>query len=206
MTDVTAPTAETVLNKTPDNTITQQAADDVAALLVVERDSLKARATLMGISYPANVPTETLRKLITAALNERAVEDNELASGQQTPALTARDLARKEALRLVRINITPMNPALNNEQGTIITAANRSCPTQRKFVLFGTTDGYHVPNIIYQHLREMQYQRFYKETVNGVERSRSAYAPAFAIEVLPPLTQDEIAAMRLAQNAAKQGV
>ena len=191
-----------------EQTVAQPTTDEQAVLDLAnqERSSLKTRADLLGITYAANITTEALRKLITVALEEQAVEANQMAVVEQdAPALTARDLARKDALRLIRINVTPMNPALANEQGIIITAANRSIPTQRKFVLFGTTDGYHVPNIIYQQLREMQYQRFYKETINGVERSRSSYANAFAIEVLPPLTQDEIAAMRLAQNAAKQG-
>lgn len=109
---------------------------------------------------------------------------------------------RKEALRLVRVRVVPNNPNEINLDGVIISVSNRSCPTQTKFVQFNSPDGYHVPNIILQALREKTYQRF---TERKGEPPLSQLVPAYAIEILPNLTAHELEIMRNAQNAAKFG-
>lgn len=117
----------------------------------------------------------------------------------------ARDAARKEALRLVRINVTCMNPLKKEWPGEIITVGNNLIGTVSKMVPFDTVDGWHVPNIIYLMLKERQFQQFSaKKVPKGQPSSRvTKLVREFSIEVLDPLTEAELAALKQRQLIAK---
>lgn len=117
----------------------------------------------------------------------------------------ARDEARKEAMRLVRINVTCMNPLKKEWDGEIITVGNNLVGTVSKMVPFNTTEGWHVPNIIYLMLKERQFQQFSAKKVKpGQPQSRvTKLVREFAIEVLDPLTEQELKDLRQRQLAAK---
>lgn len=189
-------------------------------LEITERSSLKDRAVIMGIEFQDNIPTNKLRELVDAKMQEKVTDAAKATQPSlQKPTATVTTqvepeavidplvLIRKQALKLVRINASPMNPALANRDGIIISVGNSHVPTQKKFVKFATPEGYHVPNIIYEHLLEMKYLRVTKKTNSkGQEIILSEQMPAFNIQVLPELTADEIRAMRIAQQASKSGV
>lgn len=176
-----------------------------------ERDSLKARADRMGLTYQPNITTDKLRELVESTIESRmekptipeSVVTAEVAAVPEDPRKKARD----EALKLVRVNVSCMNPALAGRDGIIVMASNSLIRTQKKFVKFATPEGFHIPNIIYEQLLAATYLRITKKVnKQGHEEMISETLPAYAIQVLPELTAEEITNMRIAQNAAKSGV
>ena len=224
-----------------------------------ELTSLKAKASLMGISFHPSIGVDKLREKVLNALSDNpAPEDDEPViedeqeeeedSAEPTPeeleeeapvvssvpkpaalkaaevevkeapvsaparvltaqekANEARNEARREATKQVRINVTCMNPLKSEWDGEIITVGNNLVGTVSKFVPFNTVDGWHVPNIIYLMLKDRQFQQFSAKKVRpGQPASRvTKLVREFAIEVLDPLTPQELAELKQRQLMAK---
>jgi len=170
----------------------------------------------MGIEFSNNIGTETLRARIKAKLDgetkpeEPAVEDGEInaLTGEpvNVPKKSLRQQIYEEQMKLVRIRITCMDPKKKDLPGEIFTIANEYLGTVRKFVPFGevTDDGFHVPYCIYTMLEERRFLniRTRKDKRTGVEHPETSWAREFAIEILPPLTPDELKRLAIAQAAA----
>lgn len=111
-----------------------------------------------------------------------------------------------EQLKLVRCRIQNLDPKKANLPGEIFTVANRILGTIRKYVPYGevTDDGYHLPYIIYRQLEDRRFLniRTIKDRKSGQIRVENNWAKEFAIEVLPPLTQEELNRLASAQAAA----
>ena len=153
-----------------------------------ERDALKARADLMGIKYQPNTPTEKLKELIAEGLggvDVREYTDEEIRAEKLMQI-------KNDALRLIRVNVTCFNPAKRDWDGEIITVSNSVIPVVRKFIKFGTTEGYHVPNIILEVLKDRMFQNFSSKKTRGVDVPTSTYQKEFGIEYLPALTEQEL--------------
>ena len=114
-----------------------------------------------------------------------------------------------EATKLIRIRLTCMDPNKKGWTGEIFTVSNDIVGTVRKFVPFNAEKGYHVPNIIYKHLKRKKRQEFRTiKTRKGMDIKQGYLVPAFAIEVLPPLTHTELKdlAQRQAMNRSIDNV
>lgn len=108
----------------------------------------------------------------------------------------------KDAARLVRVRVTCMNPNKRDYRGEFIAAGNGLIGIFRKFVQFGVP--YHVPYIIYQYMRDKQYQMFVTvQDKYGNDIRKGQLVNEFAIEVLPMLTEEERKA--LATEQARTG-
>lgn len=120
--------------------------------------------------------------------------------------LTEREQIRRDALKLVRCRITNMDPKKADLPGEVLTIANRYIGTVKKFVPYGevTEEGYHIPNCIYEELESRRFQniRTVKDRKTGKKSVSATWAKEFAIEVLPPLTPEELAQLATAQIAA----
>jgi hypothetical protein len=112
----------------------------------------------------------------------------------------------KEEMKLVRCRVQNLDPKKANLPGEIFTVANRTLGTVRKFVPYGevTEDGYHIPYIIYRQLEARRFLniRTVKDRKTGGNRVETSWAKEFAIEVLEPLTQEELNKLATAQIAA----
>lgn len=178
---------------------------------------LKKRAKVMGVQFSNNVGLDTLRQRIedhleneaNASKASTAAAPNPLDEGQ-VPAvqvMTLRQYMQKEQMRLVRVRITNLDPKKKDLPGEIFTVANEYLGTVRKYVPFGevTEDGYHVPYCIYTMMEARQFLniRTYKDRKNNgqivVEQS---WSREFALEILDPLTPQELAALATTQAAA----
>lgn len=163
---------------------------------------LKQRADQMGIKYSPNIGVDTLRERINAVLTSP-----KQASKSKSTAETVREYharLRREANRLVRIRLTCMDPAKKNWPGEIITVANGVVGTIKKYVPYQDNEaGYHVPQMIYDFLKERKYQSF-KMILGPKNRKikKGFLANAYSIEELPPLTPQELKdlAQRQAMN------
>lgn len=177
-----------------------------------ELTTLKARADMLGISYHPSIGVEKLKAKIEAKLSDAPEETDEpeVKPPVQAPGVAVetegqkRQRLRKQAAELVRIRVTCMNPAKREWEGEIITAGNSAVGTFKKYIPFNADEGWHVPRIIYNQLVERECQVFVTTKDgrgNSVRRGKSI--KEFAIEVLPPLTQEELDELARRQAMAK---
>ncbi|UWJ04315.1 hypothetical protein [Escherichia phage vB_EcoS_Uz-1] len=177
-----------------------------------ELEVLKQRATLMNIKFSNNISVEKLREKIEAAQAKDEPEVKEAAVnplGEKQEAgvkkMTLGQKIRAEQTRLIRVRIQNLDPKKKDLPGEIITVANEYMGTVRKFVPFGevTDNGYHIPYCIYEFLKERKFINITtRKGKNGLPDIRATEAREFSIEVLPPLTEAELAQLAQAQIAA----
>jgi hypothetical protein len=86
-----------------------------------------------------------------------------------------------------------MNPNKKDWPGEILSISNRVIGTIKKFVPFNTEVGYHVPAAILRLVQERKYQAFKEiKLPNGQKQKRGHLVKEFAIEILDPLTPQEL--------------
>ena len=171
-----------------------------------ELDVLKARATHLGISFAKNVTVETLKKKITQELsdeqtaNSEEEETEEVTEAPKTNKPKTRVELKAEALKLVRIRLTCMNPNKRELEGEIYAAGNSVIGMVKKYVPYHAEDGWHVPQIILNVLKEKQFLQILTDKKN---RPTTKLIKEFAIEILPPLTKAELEELARKQAMAK---
>ena len=174
-----------------------------------ELDALKARANLLGVKFHPSISLEKLREKVNAAVTSDGAatseeEAKDPAEPKQETIGEKRKRLKTEALKLVRIRLTCLNPAKKEWEGEIITVGNSLIGSVKKFVPFNADDGWHVPHVIYQHLKERQCQIFQTATdARGNKVRKGKLIKEFAIEVLPPLTKEELDELARRQAMAK---
>ena len=192
--------------------MSEQNQETTAVDVKQEREALKARCQLLGIQTQGNQSNETLRALIRAKQDEMdaaarqanpaAFDEAVETSEGRTPSL--REYLKTVALKLVRVRISCMNPQLAKMGSVIITTGNEYTGTVRKVVFFGekTENGYHIPQIVLNVLQRRKFQQIVEERGHqGHMVPRARWMKEFNIEILPPLTQKELNALKDRQLA-----
>lgn len=166
---------------------------------------LKKRATLMGITFSPNIGLETLKNRI----KEKMTSEEQPEEVEQEETVSAkRKRIYKEQMRLVRIRLQCLDPKKKDWPGEIFTVANKYLGTVKKFVPYNQPDvAYHVPYCIYNVLKNHEFVNFRARKLNsgalqGQQIVETTMAKSFAIEVLPPLTKEELADLAKKQAAA----
>jgi len=184
--------------------------DNEEVLVQDEMTTLKARAQLLGIGFHPSIGLEKLREKVAAAVADTAppvdTPPASLAPEAIVPETESQKRVRmkQDALRLIRIRVTCMNPAKSEWEGEIFTIGNSVIGSVKKYVPFNTDEGWHVPYIMYEQLRERQCQVFTTVTDSrGNKVRRGKLIREFAIEVLPQLTAVELADLAQRQAIAK---
>lgn len=171
-----------------------------------ELTTLKARADALGISYHPSIGVEKLREKVNAALapkEEATPAADEKAPAAETPGARRLRL-RNEAMKLVRIRLTCMNPNKKEWDGEFITAGNSTVGSITKYVPFNADEGWHVPHIIYEQLRDRECQTFVTvRDSKGNATRKGKLIKEFAIELLPPLTPEELKDLAQRQAMSK---
>lgn len=169
--------------------------------------SLKSKADLMGVKYHPSISYSTLlAKVREAQASDKPAEQEPEATApvEQETIQELRARYRAEATKLVRVNISNMNPFKRDIESEIVSAGNSYVGTIKRCIPFNTTDGWHVEQILLNTLRERKCQVF--RTVKGQggqpDRRESQLVNEFAIEVLDPLTPQEL--KELARRQAMQ--
>lgn len=198
------------------------ASEEQATPQPTELDMLKQRAKLMGITFSNNIGVDALKAKIeehkaaataktqatTPASTETAPKDDEDSKPASTPKakkVSLRAHLQKEKMKLVRLRITNLDPKKKDLPGEILTVANEYLGTVRKFVPFGeqTDNGYHVPYCLYEMMRDRKFLSIKtRKGPKGQTIVEQQWAREFALEVLPPLTEAELARLSTAQQAA----
>lgn len=176
-----------------------------------ELTTLKARADTLGVTYHPTIGVDKLREKVAAAIagtpepkNTEVVDVPEVA----VETIEQRRMRkRKEANALMRVNVSCMNPAKKEWDGELITAGNTLVGSFSKFVPFNTEDGWHIPHIIYEQIKDRQCQIFVTvKDARGNSSRKGKLIKEFAIEVLPTLTADELSELARRQAASNSTV
>jgi hypothetical protein len=175
-----------------------------------ELATLKARADMMGIKYHPNTGIDKLRAKVNNAIANDTEEEDKSSTPANNNYLTEKQFREEEfklrksnAGKLVRIRVTCMNPSKKEWDGEIISVGSAKMGTFKKFVKFNTDDGWHVPFIIYEYMKERKCSIFHTITdAKGQKIRKAKLVNEFNIEVLPPLTPVELKA--LAQQQAME--
>lgn len=176
-----------------------------------ELQILFKQADAMGITYSKNISIETLRKRIADkqdGITDEVVEEPvDVKKETVISASKQRQAKIKEATKLIRIRVTNMNPAKAELPGEIFTTGNSVIGTVRKYVPFGGTAseiGYHVPQIILNMLQRRTFtSTVEKRNDKGLVYYEKQVRKEFAIEILDPLTKEELD--KLAQDQRASG-
>jgi hypothetical protein len=195
-----------------------------------EMDMLKSRARLMGLTFSNNIGIEALREKIREKLAgdaNKAAEETQVEQVQQ-PAQTTetapilnplagdeagqvpaskkskRQAMIDEQMKLVRVRIQNMDPKKRDLPGEIFCVGNEILGTIRKYIPYGeaTENGYHIPYILYNELNSRRFQNIKTTRKNGQITVETNWAKEFALEILPPLTQEDLDRLATAQTAA----
>lgn len=155
-----------------------------------ELELLKTQADIIQLKYKSNVTAKTLRKQIMTALAED--DDSEGMSQKEHEELV------NENTKLIRCIIMPVAPHMRDYQGQIFSSGNAVLGVISKYVLFNTE--FHVPNILLKQIQSQEMQFFIKRTSNGEEFRESKMRKAYNVEILDPLTADELKELARSQE------
>ena len=185
-----------------------------------ELDMLKSRAKLMGIPFSNNIGLDALKTKIEehkqaseaktqtqapAQTNEQQPEVQTENQKKKAKTLSLRAHLQKEKMKLVRLRITNLDPKKKDLPGEILTTGNKYLGTVRKFVPFGeaTDNGYHVPYCLYEMMRDRKFLSIKtRKGPKGQTIVEQQMVREFALEILPPLTEAELARLSAAQLSA----
>ena len=174
-----------------------------------ERAALEARAKVLNISYHTNISTEKLRERVNAAISGTREQDSERPAKDESD-VARRSRLKKKASRLIRVRIHCNDPAKKDWPGEYITVGNNAVGTYRKYVPYNQDEPFHLPEIIVNALREKRVQVFAtKKSKNGIPVRESKSIAAYAIEIVQPLTEEEVAQLansQMARNALSDNV
>lgn len=181
-----------------------------------ELAELRKEADELGVKYHHLAGPDTIRQKIEehlAALEDKQAEEIKNIRPEDVPQpISAAAMERRlfeekkrEANRLVRIRVQCMDPTKKEWPGEIISVGSAKLGTFKKYIPYNN-EPYHVPKIIYQELKERKCTVFITETLpNGQKTRKGKLVPAYAIEVLPPLTPQEIKDLAQRQAMASGG-
>lgn len=168
---------------------------DIGNEQVDELAALKARADMIGVTYHPSIGLEKLREKVNASIRGEATQEDIITSPDEHIESTyeMHRRVKREASELVRIRVTCMNPAKKEWDGEIFTAGNSVVGSFRKMVPFNNEEGWHVPRVIYNQIRDRQCQIFVTTTDSRGNKSRTGkLIKEFAVEVLPNLNEAEL--------------
>lgn len=168
-----------------------------------ELNRLRQRAKLLNIPHAHLMSKSSLEEKINLALMDKA--ESELSKEEVKDSQRE---AWEDAMRLVRLRIANLNPDNREVPGEIITIYSQITGRVSKFIPFDpaySASGYHVPNIIYQFLKNKKFiSRTVRPTgINGREEVITREMNEYALEVLPPLTYDELKELAAKQHTAE---
>lgn len=196
--------------------------DEQKAQMPDELTMLKSRAKLMGVAFSNNIGLDALKEKIEEHKQKSATADN-LKNAQAKDAeqnqidqkeerqtakvkkVSLRSHLQKEKMKLIRLRITNLDPKKKDLPGEILTTGNEYLGTVRKFVPFGeqTDEGFHVPYCLYELMRDRKFLSIKtRKGPKGQTIVEQQMVREFALEILPPLTEKELANLSSAQLAA----
>ena len=179
-----------------------------------ELETLKARADLMGIPYHNKIGIDKLKAKLAAKQEPEVVKTQLLKTtiNKKRTYLTHEEYKKERALRAkrdlskqIRIRLSCNNPNKKNDELVFVSVGSAKMGTFKEYIPLDWEAGWHVSQIVYNALKEKKYSKFYTvKGLNGQEIRKSKLLPEFVIDVLDPLTKDELEAMKQQQAIASK--
>lgn len=169
-------------------------------------EQLKDKADLLGVKYHSNISAPKLSaKIAEHVAAQEAGEEKAKAPAKKSKTKAQQAVAKKKELGvLTRIRLTCLNPNKRDWPGELISAGNAQVGFFKKYVPFDAEDGWHVPTPILNVLKGRKFRKAVKiKGLNGTMTQKQTMVPEFAIEILPPLTEEELAELAAAQAAGR---
>lgn len=159
-------------------------------------EDLKAEADELGIKYSTNISAVKLQEKIDSHNDTEQSPQDEV------------DKLKKQAHKLIRVIIVPNDPMKREFQGEIFSVSNAVLGTYKKYVPYNQEEGYHLPKMMIDALKERKYQSFQEiKGKDGNMYTKSILIPAFNIVELEPLSEKELkdlASQQQARNAIQK--
>ena len=164
-----------------------------------ELAELKITAKRMNIKFSPNIGLDALREKVAQELAENT-EGPATASPKTQHELHAQ--CKQQASKLIRVKIACLNPVKKEWPGEVFSAGNDIAGNFTKFIPFNSDKPYHIPQIILNALQEKMCQVFVTSSLPNGEKTRvGKLIKEFNIEILPPLTEQELADLAKEQAA-----
>ena len=155
-----------------------------------QSDIKKLEASISNIPASDKLMTDEVERL--SKLTFSGVEASQAGKNEQSQY--------KEAMRLIRCTITCNNKNKASYQGEIFCVRNAVLPEIKKMIPFNVPT--HIPKAMLNMIKEKQCQMFKKEKLpNGSVVTKPFLVPEYNIQELPPLTSDELEAIKKKQLA-----
>ena len=156
-----------------------------------EAPSVEDIRAQLEVEFKAKLEQEKAK--MTANLEVSMAQKADEAGSNRVSIGQAKLKARRDALKLVRVNVTCKDPAKASWEGEIISAGNDVIGEAKKYVMFNTDNGYHLPQIIINVLKSKQCTIFVnKKGKDGKMLKEAKSIKAYNIQELAPLTEEEI--------------
>jgi len=133
---------------------------------------------------------------------------SDAARAARAKHIAARDnlTPTQQAMKLVRVVVSPNDPLMTNYPGLIFTVGVSSLNNGqmiKKFVPFNNEEGWHVPTIILRQIEHAEMQKFKTITRDDGEKVLEPYTTKkFNVRILDPLTKEELERLAAKQSAA----
>ena len=156
-------------------------------------EEVRAKAKELGVAYHPAQKAETIQQNIDKLLSER--ETVEAAAPKPKEETLAEVEARllKEAVALVPVTVTSMDPADAETTGTLVSVGNRKLGQITKAIPFGYK--WYMPKILLQHMEATMFCRssMVPTGVPGTpERLNTQWLKKYAIQYHPMPTSEEL--------------
>jgi len=154
-------------------------------------EELKVEAEELGVSFPKNIGEDKLEAKI-AAFKDGSLGESKKPVKEMT--------LRQKMSKLIRVRVTCNDPQFKKHNG-LTRAAGSTTFFRKRFVPFNRET--HIEQVIFDNMKRAQYQWF-EEKVNrttGRKYKIPRSSPAFVIETLEPLTEEEYATLARDQRS-----
>lgn len=181
---------------------------DVNNIEEMSLEDVKTELESHGVKLHHKTGEAKYRETLQAVLNGtyETTPAAEIKEASAPKAEQKEELTREQkAMRLIRIVVSPNDPVRSGFPGHIFTVCSSKLNRGRaikKYVPFNNDEGWHVPHIIYEQIKNAQMQKFKPVKMPNGETAMQPYLTRmYNVEVLPPLTEAELQALAAAQKA-----
>lgn len=168
-------------------------------MIELSLESVRAKATELGLDYHPAMKAETIQKLIDTHLAENG--GDQTAPVVKEVVESEADIEKrflKEATALIPVTITSMDPADSAITSIAVSVGNRKLGQITKVIPFGQK--WYMPKILVDHLEAQQFCRSSMIPVpGGQERLNTQWIKKYAIQYHPMPSQADLEALAKAQ-------
>jgi hypothetical protein len=160
-------------------------------------EAVRAHAKELGVPYHPAQKAETIQFNIDKFLSEKEAA-SEPAKTETTEELEARRL--KEAMALIPITVTSMDPTDAELTGVLVSVGNRKLGQIQKAIPFGYK--WYMPKILVEHMEQSLFCRsnMVPTGIPGTpERLNTQFLKKYAIQYHPLPTPEELEELKKAQ-------